>query len=56
VILPLQQPPEAVPHRTDCFVVGSFTEEGWFEGKAVVFPDILDSSGKPIIILSDKRD
>lgn len=56
VILPLRQPPEAVPHRTDCFVVGSFTEEGWFEGKAVVFPDILDSSGKPIIILSDKRD
>jgi hypothetical protein len=56
VILPLRQPPEAVPHRADCFVVGSFTEEGWFEGKAVVFPDTLDSSGRPIIILSNKRD
>lgn len=56
VILPLQQSPEAVPHRADCLVVGSVTEEGWFEGKAVVFPDALDSRGKPIIILSDKRD
>lgn len=53
VILPLQQPPEAVPHRADCLVVGSVTEEGWFEGKAIVFPNNLDSSGKPMIILSD---
>lgn len=50
VIMPMTAEPGFFPNSTDCVVIGSQHNDGYFEGIAVIFPEITGENGSPMII------
>jgi hypothetical protein len=48
VIIPMDSSPDFVPNSADCLVIGTQSNNGYFEGSWLIFPELIDSEGKPL--------
>ncbi len=53
VIIPLSASPPPLPGREEVIVIGRWSDEGWFRGELLVFPEIHDQDGVPLLLISD---